>query len=89
MKTITQTRNYCDNIRTRLYFNIETFRLYWLHQSTQQTQINLKRILQQAHRMAKISPSSATRWVVSTRVRDKGGGGGGEGCMSEREGGGG
>ena len=34
MKAITQTRNYCDNIRTRLYFNIETFRLYWSVMST-------------------------------------------------------
>ena len=39
--------------------------------------------------MAKISPSSAAWYVVSTREREEGGGGGGgEGCMSEREGGG-
>ena len=41
--------------------------------------------------MAKISPSSAALWVVSTRGSEDGGGGGGggggrEGCMSEREG---
>ena len=43
--------------------------------------MNLKRKLQQANKMAKISPSSAARWAVSTRGREEvwGGGGGGEG----------
>ena len=35
--------------------------------------------------MAKISPSSVARWVVSTRGREEVGGGG---CMNEGEGGG-
>ena len=35
--------------------------------------------------MAKMSPSSAARWVENTRGRIEGSGGGGC-CMSEREG---
>ena len=72
MKTITQTRNYCDNITTRSYLNIGTFRPL-LASLVDITDTNeMKRELEQALRMAKISSSSAARWVVRTRGREGG-----------------